>query len=723
MLEYRKHGRIIDGGSFDDTAARAVEGYLADTLRGVCTRLVVDTNEQSAVMSARVRARLVALGKVAETGVSIGRYGGTAGVGDLVEARRLAWELAGYEGNRRGPVTREQYRVLAVRADGGFDVAHITGRSADGGEQHGDRLTLPGSYVTRDLEPGYASTPHSVEGITVDTCHSLATSRTGRAAQYVGLTRGRDRNTTYVQTLADATDSRPGRSIERQDPLRVLDRSHDDESGDRAALVEAEDSARVMGSVQTAAERLAEISERQSAGRTSAMLDQLLDRDILSEAQRCALATDENTPTLARVLRQAEVAGHAPLDVLTVAVTERELGNARSIASVLHHRISDRVDLEPVGDSHRDWCPTVIDPDYQRHLDDLAATADRRRDELAVQVAAEQPQWAVEGFGPVPDDEHERARWVRRAGVVAAHREQAGHIDETTALPAPPPRERVEAYASWRASWRALGRPEDTRAEQEMSNGLLRVRVRAMQREHAWAPPYVARDLSAATQAAQRQRDNAELLTAQAAMQTDSAEHARLTVEASLAADRALALQRQAEQLTMDDTVRAEYLLRTVVTNDNAHRARLELASRGIDPDSTDNEVTISEWFAAHRAELTESEPHRDITDADIDENPEADQTAILEEFTRGAAVETNVPDIRDIASLQPPVTENLDDWDRVPDINHTQAAVEQSHRALLESQQRQRWEAAREAEEQALAVAWRAGADQATADERVTTC
>ncbi len=712
LLEYRKQGRIIDGGTFDEAAERAVEGYVADTLRGVDTRLLVDTNEQAARVSAAVRGRLVALGTLQEPGVSIGRYGATAGIGDLVEARRLAWELAGYQGNRRGPVTREQYRVLAVRADGGLDVAHITGRSAHSGEQHGDRLTLPASYVAQDLEPGHASTVYSVEGITVDTCHSLLSSRTGRAAQYVALTRGRDRNTAYVHTVADPSDSRPGRTIERLDPVRVLGRTGVDEGQDRAALVEAAESARLMESVQTAAQRLAEIAERQAEGRTAAMLDGLLDHGLLSEQQRVALAGDDNTATLARVLRQAEVAGSDPLDVLTTAITERELGNARSIASVVHHRICDRVDLEPVGDSHCDWVPKVIDPDYQRHLRDLAAAADRRRDELGQLAAQHRPQWALEGLGPVPDDPQQRGQWVRRAGVVAAHREQAGHTDETTALPGPPPRERVEAYASWRASWRALGRPEDTRAEQEMSNGLLRVLVRAMAREQAWAPPYVARDLSGAAQAAQCQRDNAELLTAQATAEADPAQQARLHDDAAQAAHRAAILDQEVAKLSIGDTARAKYLVDTAVTQDKSDRARLELASRGIDPDHPDNPIRTKEWFAAQRAELAESEPHRAITDADLDEHA-ADRAAVADDVTSGFAVETDVPDIREIASIEPPLAVNDYDWDRVPDVSETKASLERSHRALRESQQRRQWEAAREAEDRASDTARWHGADQ----------
>ncbi|MGH8573991.1 MAG: MobF family relaxase, partial [Gammaproteobacteria bacterium] len=268
--------------------------------------------------------------------------------------------------------------------------------------------------------------------------------------------------------------------------------------------------------------------------------------DVLSEDQREALAADENTATLARVLRQAEVAGHDPLEVLTTAITERELGNARSIASVLHHRIGGRVDLEPVGDSHADWVPTVMDPAYQTHLNDLATAADRRRDELSPQVAAQQPQWAIEALGPVPDNAAEHTVWVQRAGIVAAHRELTGHTADDVALPGAPPPGRVEEYASWRASWRALGRPEDVRAEAELSEGALRLRIRAQQREEAAAPPYVAKALSGTNQAARTARDAAVLLTARAQPIADTTERAALERQAAEAVGRATVLEQRA---------------------------------------------------------------------------------------------------------------------------------------------------------------------------------
>ena len=681
LVEYRAHGRIVDGGTFDDTTRAAVRGYLADYLTGVDTRLLVDTNEQAATVSARVRAELVALGKVAEDGVVLGRDGTTAGVGDLVEARRLAWNLAGYDGNVRGPITRERYRVLEVRADGSLRV--------DAGTH---QLTLPPEYVAADLSSGHATTVHAVEGATVDTTHSIATAATRHEAQYVELTRGRDRNTAYVQTIANASDVRPGQAIERLDPLAVLDRSGDTGREDRAALVEQEQSAREMGSVQTAAERLTEIAERQAAGRTARWLDELVDRDVLSESQRMALAMDDNSAALATVLRQAEVAGHQPLDVLTTAITERELGNARSIASVLHHRITDRVDLEPKGSSHGDWTPRVTDPAYQAHLDDLAAVADGRRDQLGELAAIEASPWAVAALGPVPVEQVARDEWTARAGVMAAHRERVGHTDDTAALPSAPPRSRVEEYASWWAAYRASGSPEDTRIEREMSDGALRVRVRAYDRELMWAPPYVAMDAGGTSRAAQDARNDAALLRVQG-----------LGDEAAAAQHRADQLDRQAAELLKAGDIRGQWFLRTLETRHLAEQAREELEHRGIDLDAIEDRVTPTEWLAEHRADQIVEEPHRVITDTDVlgaTDSVVGDRPLMVAEMP--------LPDIRERAEIEEPIDANTKDWDRVPDMDTTRAAVDAAARALEEMAQRQAWEDAREAEDHS--TRWRRG-------------
>ena len=88
----------------------------------------------------------------------------------------------------------------------------------------------------------------------------------------------------------------------------------------------------------------------------------------------------------------------------------------------------------------------------------------------------------IESLGPVPDDAQEPEEWEGRAAV-AAHRELSGHEDPAEALGSPPRPGQVEAYASWRSAWRALGRPDVDPAELEMNDGQLRLRIRAYGRE------------------------------------------------------------------------------------------------------------------------------------------------------------------------------------------------------------------------------------------------
>src|SRR5699024_41544 len=125
-------------------------------------------------------------------------------------------------------------------------------------------------------------------------------------------------------------------------------------------------------------------------------------------------------------------------------------------------------------DTHADRIPYVDEPDWHAYLDSLAAAADQRQHQLGDQIAASSPPWAIEAFGPVPQEPTEAAEWSKRAGIVAAYRELTGHDDLIEPLGPAPSAGQVETYASWRAAWRALGRPEAHRDELEMSDGQLR---------------------------------------------------------------------------------------------------------------------------------------------------------------------------------------------------------------------------------------------------------
>src|SRR6266536_2727406 len=420
LRDYRKHGRVIDGGPIERATRLAAEAWLADILAGRHSLLIVDSNEQADRLCAQVRAELVRLGRVQEAGVPLGRQGTIAGVGDVVQGRRNGWELRGYAGNRSCPINREQYRVLETCEAGGLTVAPILGR-VDGAEQLGERLTLSPGYVRDDLALGYASTVHAAEGLTVDTTHTVATPRTGLSALYVALTRGQWSNTTYVNTQHVSDEDAPTGTVNEtvlRDPLGVLAATAERAQPDLAAIIQAEQDAAEAQFLATIGERFADVAEQATAGRTATMLDRLAGDGTLTPAQRATLAADDGTVSLAQVLRQAEIAGHDPEQVLRAAVTSRDLDGARSLASVIHHRITDTVDLHPAGDRYADWTPKVDHPAWQRHLDDLATLADARRDELGEQVAETRPQWAIEALGPVPEDDTARRAWVERVGAV-----------------------------------------------------------------------------------------------------------------------------------------------------------------------------------------------------------------------------------------------------------------------------------------------------------------
>jgi len=733
---YQRHGRLIDGGTAEQAAAGAGRAWLADTLAGRESLLLVGSNESAARLCASLRAELVALGRVGEAGVELGRQGTVAGVGDLVQARRNGWELKGWEGNTRAPINRQAYRVTALRPDGGLTVAPVLARTGDG-EQLGAPLALPASYVAEDLTLGYASTVHAAQGRTVDTAHAVIAPGAAAASAYVALTRGRDRNTAHVITHAVPEDAPPGQARETQPRTAyavLADMIDQDEGnhggGERSALATSEDAKREARSIQVPLDRLAAEINDTIAGRTGALLDHLAAEETISDDQRVALAADEAYESLERLLRTAEVAGHDPQRVLEDALTARTLDNARNPARVLHHRISEQLrgQLSPHLSSYADLIPHPLAGERRERLHELAEDADERRRELGADTAAHAPQWAVEALGAVPDDAIARADWEHRAGWAAAHRELARHTDETDALGTPPPAGLTEKHAAWRAAHQALGLPDGGGDEDQLSDGQLRVRVRAHQREEAWAPRYVGDELAATHQHAERARTDAQVWNARADVTQDPAEAEHLRAAAEAAEAEAQQLAERAAALETADNARGHWYAATAVTRDAADRARGALQARGVDLDDPAEQVTAEEWLEAHRAEQRAEDVHRDVrdetelTDTELADAERADiaepapgsaadeMSAAADQPTTQAAVEpsavdrpapvaeTAVADIRDTA--EPDTTERADPAQRhrVPSADETAAAVARAQAALVEIEARRAADAEREA-------------------------
>lgn len=433
---YARHGRLVDGGTTEQAEASAARAWLADTLGGRESLLLVGSNESAAQVCAALRAELVTLGRVDEHGVPLTAQGTVAGIGDRVQARRNGWHLVGHEGNTRPPINRETYTVTGILGDGGVRVVDAAGVT----------VTLPAGYVREHLALAYASTVHAAQGRTVDTAHAVLTAAGDRAGAYVALTRGRDRNTAHVVTRALAADAETGQTQEIHERaaravLTDLFAGPGDAPSDLTATTLAERYGEAACSMPVALDRLsAEIAEA-TAGRAGAVLDRLAAEGLLRAGDRVALAADPAYDGLERLLRVAEVAGHDPDAVVRDAVAGRDFTDARSAAQVLHKRISKALDgrLTPQLTSYADLIPAGLPDATRARLASLAAAADDRRHELGARTSDDTPQWALEALGPVPDDALDRAGWETRASWAAAYRELIGRDQDADALGAAPP--------------------------------------------------------------------------------------------------------------------------------------------------------------------------------------------------------------------------------------------------------------------------------------------
>ncbi|MCQ8194683.1 MobF family relaxase [Streptomyces rugosispiralis] len=160
-------------------------------------------------------------------------------------------------------------------------------------------------------------------------------------------------------------------------------------------------------------------------------------------------------------------------------------------------------------DSYASRTPT-LPGDLGRFMDEWATEMDQRVERLGQRVAEQEPQWAIERLGPVPEDPIDRADWELRAGRVERYREAHGHDDERSAIGQAPPRGSVEARADWERARRALGVDEREADIARASDETLNKMVERGEREEDWAPPYVADQMQ---QAFAAQRDFADQAT------------------------------------------------------------------------------------------------------------------------------------------------------------------------------------------------------------------
>ncbi|OLT18996.1 hypothetical protein BJF78_36415 [Pseudonocardia sp. CNS-139] len=254
-----------------------------------------------------------------------------------------------------------------------------------------------------------------------------------------------------------------------------------------------------------------------------------------------------------------------------------------------------------------------------------------------------------------------------------------------------------------------------------MSDGQLRCRVTAWEREQTWAPRWVGDALAATSERLGKLRADVAVWQARTADDAElpAAEREQLAAAAAEAEREAAALERTAGQLREADDVRADWYAHTAVTRDQAIRARAELSERGVDLGGEPT-VTAAEWLVEHRAAIAADEATREVTDLDVHDEAPADAQDVLHYVPGNAedvrdvpdgreaggedggedvpdvdaadveqvgetAPETAVPDVRETATADPTEHRDPERTRSVPTDDEVTVAVERARTALRE--------------------------------------
>ena len=544
LADYDQRGRILEGTREQMTDA-AYQRWLADHLSGKTSLLLVTTNAQAAELARRARDELAALGLVATDGLAELADGNVAGAGDLIVARQNARIEAGEPGRRLA--NRDVLRIDAWDEIGEERVAlvrRVVGRGPAGEALWSAPFELSEDYIERHADLGYAGNVHVAEGRTVDTAHLVVDETAGRESLYVGMSRGRQRNTAYAVTerarAADLSpEPRPAPDLEdpgaaagapsRPHRLAVLADVLERQQSARTATESVRRELDRAASLATLAPVWADVTRTHATRRHEKTIRSLLAAEDWRQYQQ-----DAERGTLARLLRAADLAGHDVEAVLRRALEGRDFAGARSVAGVLHGRVQ-RITGTPepmAAASYADRTPAIEDPEADRFARELATAMDERVSLLGNQVAMDRPVWALRYLGEVPADPVERAEWTGRAGAAAAYREERGYADEIDAIGPAPERGSPEQRASWHAAYVALELPDEGWEIAATTDGELWARRAAYERDALWAPPYVADELRDAHIAEDTYRADAVLAWHRADAAPDEADRAGALREA-----------------------------------------------------------------------------------------------------------------------------------------------------------------------------------------------
>jgi conjugative relaxase-like TrwC/TraI family protein len=406
-LGYYLDQQRVHVGDLSTCADDAYAAWRADRADGRDAIMLAPTRDLVAQLNTRARAdRLAELG---DSGHPTGRTvvladGLLCSAGDTIITRL---------NERRIPVSAtdwvkngDRWTVDAVLDSGALQVTHLRTKR---------HITLPPSYVSKNVELGYACTIHTAQGVTADTCHTIAAGDESRQLFYVAMTRGRGANHVYLVTAGDGD---PHAIITREALLpptavdiqtRILAR--DD------APVSATSSGQELLDPNQTLHLAADLYFDALTTAAAATLgpDRMAAIDRAADAAVPHLTDLAAYPALRVHLALCTVAGADAAELLARAIGEtgstgRGLGDARDAAAVLDWRLgfSTGPDHDLAAGGPLPWLPSVPDvlrddPYWGGYL--LAADAAVRqqaavlRDEATGWTPTDPPAWA----GPLVD--------------------------------------------------------------------------------------------------------------------------------------------------------------------------------------------------------------------------------------------------------------------------------------------------------------------------------
>lgn len=204
---YAERGRVHPAASSEDAADAVFDRWHTATIKGADALMLARAWTDVNALNARARAVAIATGAVTGPDLAIvaTRSASTRGqtearswrAGDLLLAKKNDTRTrVGGETLRNG----DRFRVLGASDTGGLVVADLRGRGT---------LTLPGAYLARHAEYGWAATIDGAQGATADIGIVLARAGLDREHLYVAMSRGRLENHVHTTPELATGDAGP----------------------------------------------------------------------------------------------------------------------------------------------------------------------------------------------------------------------------------------------------------------------------------------------------------------------------------------------------------------------------------------------------------------------------------------------------------------------------------------------------------------------------------